>query len=261
VNSPATAPLPPGYTALELERGTAVVLDALANPLASALRAGSFYGYAAAQPAARVLRGRGAAYAVPLPDGVTRVVVRRSRHGGLFAPITGDRFFGRTRAPHELDVALRLAHAGVPTPQLLAYAIYPAGPFTSRADVVTREVPDSADLVATLASRAPGSTSRPILRAVAELLAALSRAGARHPDLNMRNVLIAHANAGEIRAMALDVDRVWFDTPGSRHVTERNVRRLARSARKVARRHDVRVEESDLQWLSMTAHDLAHPAV
>ena len=150
MNSPATAPLPPGYTALELERGTAVVLDALATPLASALRAGSFYGYAAAQPAARVLRGRGAAYAVPLPDGVTRVVVRRSRHGGLFAPITGDRFFGRTRAPHELDVALRLAHAGVPTPQLLAYAIYPAGPFTSRADVVTREVPDPADLVATL---------------------------------------------------------------------------------------------------------------
>jgi hypothetical protein len=261
VNAPAIAPLPPGYTALELERGTAVVLDALATPLASALRAGSFYGYAAAHPAARVLRGRGAAYAVPLPDGVTRVVVRRSRDGGLFAPITGDRFFGRTRAPHELDVALRLAHAGVPTPQLLAYAIYPAGPFTSRADAVTREVPASADLVATLASRAPGSTSRPILRAVAELLAALSRAGARHPDLNMRNVLIAHANADEIRAMALDVDRVWFDTPGSRHVTERNVRRLARSARKVARRHDVRVEESDLQWLSMTAHDLAHPAV
>ncbi|MGH7627586.1 MAG: lipopolysaccharide kinase InaA family protein, partial [Gemmatimonadaceae bacterium] len=83
----------------------------------------------------------------------------------------------------------------------------------------------------------------------------------RHPDLNMRNILITRAHADEIRATVLDVDRVWFDTPGSRHVTERNVRRLARSARKVARTHDMAVDESDLQWLSMTTHDLAHPTV
>ncbi|MGH7626946.1 MAG: lipopolysaccharide kinase InaA family protein, partial [Gemmatimonadaceae bacterium] len=184
MNERFTEPLPPGYTALALERGTAVVLGTLAEPLAAALHGGSFYEYAASHPAARTLRGRGVAYAVPLPDGVTRVVVRRSRHGGLFAPITGDRFLGRTRAPHELEVALRLMHAGVATPQLLAYAIHPAGLFTARADVITREVPDSADLVATLVSRASGSPPRSILRAVAELLAALTRTGARHPDLN-----------------------------------------------------------------------------
>jgi len=261
VNVRSTAPLPPGYAALSLGHATAVVLSALAEPLAAALQSGSFYEYAASHPDARTLRGRGVAYAVPLPNGVDRVVVRRSRHGGLFAPLTGDRFLARSRAPHELDVSLRLSHAGVATPQLLAYAIYPAGPFTSRADVLTREVPDSADLVATLVSRPPGSTPRSILHAVAELLAALTGAGARHPDLNMRNILIARAGAGEIRALVLDVDRVWIDTPGSRHVTERNVRRLARSARKVARTHDVALDESDLQWLSMTAHDLAHPTV
>src|SRR5919205_114439 len=95
--------------------------------------------------------GRGVAYAVALPDDATRVVVRRSRHGGVLAPITGERFLGPTRAPRELDVALRLARLGVPTPEVVAFATYPAGPLVRRADVLTREVEDAVDLASALA--------------------------------------------------------------------------------------------------------------
>ncbi len=68
------------------------------------------------------------------------IVVRHSRHGGTFAPLTGDLFLAPTRAPAELSNALRLADAGVPTAEVVAYAVYPAmGPLV-RADVATRRL-------------------------------------------------------------------------------------------------------------------------
>ena len=50
---------------------------------------------------------------------------RRNRHGGLFAPLTGDLFLSPTRAPYELAASLNLLSVGVPTPAILAYATYP----------------------------------------------------------------------------------------------------------------------------------------
>jgi tRNA A-37 threonylcarbamoyl transferase component Bud32 len=62
------------------------------------------------------------------------------------------------------------------------------------------------------------------------LLGALSRAGAVHPDLNMRNVLVAGATT-----YVLDVDRVYFLAPGDARVDQRNRARLMRSAHKLGR--------------------------
>lgn len=250
------AGIPPGYTRLA-GAADAVGLATLAGPLAAALGEGSFYAYAEHHPAARALQGRGTVYAVPLPDGETRVVVRRSRHGGLLAPLTGEHFLGRTRAPRELAVALRLARAGVPTPEVVAYATYPAPPIGRRADVVTREIPGALDLAATLAAFMAADDKRPVLRAVARLLAALTAAGARHPDLNVKNVLIARDANGDPEAFVLDVDRVWFDEPGAPRVLERNLRRLARSAAKMRRLRALPLDEPDLLWLGATADELA----
>ena len=58
----------------------------------------------------------------------------------------------------------------------------------------------------------------------------MSRAGAVHPDLNMRNVLVDGTNA-----YVLDVDRVYFLPPNDPRVAERNRARLLRSARKLGR--------------------------
>jgi 3-deoxy-D-manno-octulosonic acid kinase len=248
---------PAGYERLIGNRIEAVGLSTLATPLVEALREGSFYEYGAHHPRSRTLAGRGVAYAVPLPDETTRVVVRRSRHGGLLAPITGERFLGRTRAPRELATALRLARLGVPTPELVAYATYPAGALTRRADVVTRYVANSADLAAAIAAASSEAEKRSILMAVARLVAALTAAGARHPDLNIKNILIAPDENGDCQALVLDVDRIWFDAPGAPRVTTRNLQRLARSARKWRRLHALPLTEADLLWLAAAVDDRA----
>ncbi|HXY29657.1 MAG TPA: lipopolysaccharide kinase InaA family protein [Gemmatimonadaceae bacterium] len=241
--------LPPGYRRLADGRVRAVGLASLAAPLESALAAGPFYDYAASHPEARELRGRGVAYAVPLPDGETPVVVRRSRRGGLIAAITADRFVGATRAPRELDIATRLASLGVPTPEVVAYATYRAGPGLRRADVVTREVPRARDLAVALRAAGSAEKRRELLVATAILLDALGTAGARHPDLNLRNVLISRDESGRAVAFALDVDRIRFHRPGDPAVTTANIRRLVRSARKLARTEALPIGEPELEML------------
>ena len=248
----ARAAAPDGYTRFQLPGADVVALGDVADAVRHAVGDGSLYGYAAAHPARRELRGRGIAYAVPLPDGVTRVVIRHSRHGGLLAPLTGDRFVAPTRAPRELRTALRLAGAGVETPQVIAYAIYPTGLFR-RSDVATREVTGGTDLAALLAvPHAPGDM-RAILDATAALLRALEKAGARHPDLNLANVLIVERPDGTRQALVLDVDRVVFGRAGDRSIGEANVRRLVRSAHKRRAAGVMAASDEDLTTLARVA--------
>lgn len=251
-----TPPTPPGYERLVGDGIDAVGLSSIATPLTQALAEGSFYEYAAHHPEARILSGRGIAYAVPLPDPAIRVVVRRSRHGGLLAPLTGERFLGSTRAPRELRTALRLAGLGVATPELLAYATYPDVFGMRRADVVTREVQDSTDLAATFIAADGDGPDRAVLGAVAQLVASLTTAGARHPDLNIKNILVTRDETGASEALVIDVDRVWFDAPGSARVTERNLHRLTRSALKWRRLHALPIEDADLAWLAARVEEI-----
>ena len=251
--------LPDGYIALAARSAHGVGLMSLRVPLELALGSGSFYAYAKQMPDARALAGRGVAYAVMLPGDAARVVVRRSRHGGLFAALTGDRFTAPTRAPYELDTALRLTELGVRTPEVVAFATYPAG-VLRRADVVTREIPGSADLAAVLAEPMSEDRRRAVLAAVAQLIAELTLAGGRHPDLNIKNILVQRSATGEMVAYVLDVDRIWFDRPGSARVTERNIARLSRSARKWRRSTSLDLAETDIGWLAATAHHLAAPS-
>jgi hypothetical protein len=245
---------PPGYERVTVGAAELVALRPHVAAAREALRSGgTLYDYAAHHPEARVLSGRGVAYAVPLPDSATCVVVRRSRHGGLLAPLTGDRFVGRTRAPHELAASLRLRRADVPTPELVAYATYPAGRLLRRADVATREIPGGRDLAALLTGESAAEGKRQWLDATALLLHRLARAGVRHPDLNLKNVLIARDENGQCEALLLDVDRVWFDEPGAARAAAANFRRLARSARKWRARFGAAIDERDLERLAAAA--------
>jgi 3-deoxy-D-manno-octulosonic acid kinase len=243
---------PVGYTRFVLSGADVVALGACAEAVRRAVGGRSLYDYAATHPGRRELRGRGVAYAVPLPDDETRVVVRHSRHGGLLAPVTGDRFLAPTRAPHELRTALRLADAGVPTPEVIAYTTYPAGGVFQRSDVATREVVGGSDLAHVLATA--GADARvAALEATAQLLRALERAGARHPDLNVTNVLIVAADGEPARALVLDVDRVVFGNPGDTRIGDANVRRLVRSARKLRSNGRITVSEAELSHLATAA--------
>ncbi len=216
----------PTYVQVTTRRASAMVLAEFAPAVRDILDRGTLYGYAAQHLGRRMFTGRGPAYAVPL--GSARAVVRHGRHGGMFARLTGDVFLAPTRAPHELSVSLQLRSAGVRTPEVLAYATYPAGPLLRRVDVVTREVPSATDMATYLAEH----PSEPAWAAATELVQALGRAGAYHADLNVRNVLLARTTEGGLEAFALDVDRVVWRRVGDPAVARANIRRLYRSARK-----------------------------
>jgi len=228
--------IPSGYVPLEVGHARAVARSELADSVRDALLVGTLHTYAARHPERRALQGRGVAYAAPLPRGGGRVVVRHNHHGGIFARLTGDRFLVPTRAPHELDTSLLLASRGVPTPQIVAYALYPAGPLLRRADIASREIENARDAEAELAVARSAADVDEILEATARLVAALTRAGARHHDFNLKNVLLARAGSAELTAYVLDVDRVEFLRPRDPRVTELNLRRLTRSVRKWMRR-------------------------
>jgi RIO-like serine/threonine protein kinase len=166
----------------------------------------------------------------------------------LLARFTGDRFLPPTRAPLELDVTLRLSLAGVPTPEMLGYAVYPAGPLFRRSDVVTREIMHARDLATELKSSGDNARRRAVLESTIELIRSLVRAGAVHHDLNLTNVLIVHGSPRP-KAFVIDVDRVEFRSAGAPDVAAANLRRLLRSARKWERLHQLRFAPGELDRL------------
>ena len=246
------APLPRGYERFEVRGAAVVARSDAASGVREAMASGTLYAWASRHPAARALTGRLPTFAVPLPAGGPTVVVRHAQHGGLLAPLTGDRFLAPTRAPHELAVSMRLCDAGVPTPEIVAYALYPAGPLLARSDVASVFVADAADLAAVLTG-ADEEGRREALDATAALLRALAAAGAYHPDLNIKNVLVAPAPEGGRRAYVLDVDRVTFGEPARARTGAANFGRLVRSARKWRDLYGARVSEAELERVAREA--------
>ena len=236
---------PAGFVKFTAGRAEVVCAPHVADAFRLALAAGTLYEYAEKHPRARSIAGRGVVYAVPLPGDVEDAVIRHNRHGGLLAPITGDVFRTPTFAPRELEISERLHDDGVPTPRMLGYVRYDVVPGFQRADVATREVKNSFDLSAALMSDDAAHRSRAIA-AAADLVVTLGVIGARHADLNVKNILLRE-EAGTLRAMVLDVDRVVFGEPEI--VYDLNLERLLRSARKWQTVHGARVTKGELDEL------------
>jgi hypothetical protein len=239
---------PPGYVLIAAGRCLTVVREEHQQDARALLAEGTLYDAAARDLAARPLAGRGLAYAIALPVSGTRVVVRHNRHGGLLAPLTRDWFFPPTRAPHELAVSLRLAHARVRTPAVLMYSIETVRAVLRRADLVTREVPASRDLSTYMMPDVPAAEREEAWRATRALVRSLNAAGARHHDLNVKNILLAPGPAG-LEAWVLDVDRVVFGQGNAASVRLRNAARLLRSARKWRDEQGAVLDERELMAL------------
>ena len=261
-----TAPL----SRLDVRGATLVCRAELVDTLRTWIEAhGSLYGHAAAHPERRELRGRAVSWTVPLPGGDG--VVRHSWHGGLLAPLTRDLFLPPTRAPHEQQLSARLRAAGVRTPEVLAYALYPATLGLRRADVVTRLVPGGQDLAALLSSLPVSREPRSAwVRATGGLLHALARAGVRHPDLNLKNVLLTPAadapapRPGEPRdpdgaldawVLDLDVARMHPSPSAGRvhAIGNANLERLERSFERWRTKRGLSVSEVELACLRVYA--------
>jgi hypothetical protein len=245
---------PKGYVCLKVDGRYAVAREWAAPALRELLADTSLYEWAAAQTDKDLMYGRGASYGVVLPAGsgssaATAVVVRRNRHGGLLRHITGEYFSLPTRAPLELANALRLSASGVNTPELIAYALYPAIMHLVRCDVITRRLPDGADFPDAW-RRSDSSDREFLLHGLAALLRALAAAGACHADLNLKNIYIAGSGSA-VTPYVLDVDRVTF--PSSGDIAARNFCRLARSARKWHTKRGLDFDEKTLERLAALA--------
>jgi 3-deoxy-D-manno-octulosonic acid kinase len=194
---------------------------------------GSLYEFAANAPGARAIAGRGTLYSVATRSG-ERWLVRRVRHGGLLAPLTGARFwrFGVPRPFNELCLAQELTRMGIPTPEVAAAAVYRSGPYY-RGEIARVELPSADDLAACLFGPAKRELAEPeeLMRATGRLVAALHTAGLYHPDLNLRNVLIEH-QAGAPRAHIIDLEKCALRTQLSARLRQRMLDRLRRSARR-----------------------------
>ena len=222
------ASLPPDFETWTFEGGVAAARRDVAAAVRAALAAaGSLHAWAAAQPGRATYIGRGEAYGVPL--GSVPAVVRHARHGGLLAPLLGDRFWGRPRFEREAELSRRLAAGGVRTPAVVAGVKYRAG-VGHRADVATEQVA-GADLVELFyGDRAPAGAARAAaLDALGRLVRRLHDLGWVHPDLQLRNLVVGGAAGARPVAWLLDVDtcrRMRGDADAER---ARNLARLYRS--------------------------------
>jgi len=218
---------------------------------------GSLYDWASSQPQPRALRGRAPVYVAQLPDGGPPVVVRHAWHGGLLAPITQDVFRRPTRAPIEMARSAELHRLGIPTTEVLGYALYDAAFGLARVDVVTRYVDDTADLGMVLAGLVPTIECEAALTATLELLELLAMHGVVHPDLNVKNILLHTPAGAPPRAMVIDVDVIHIGGTTADRTMQRNVARLTRSLHKWNRQFgcdlaDVRIAEFAAAALART---------
>ena len=119
------------------------------------VRSAEFRNPKSAIPNLRTVRGRGEYPRIPLEGGGT-AIIRRVRHGGLWGKATGDLLWGVGRPVRELINANKALERGVPTAEILGIRLEAAGPPLTgpfyRAEVFSRELPETIDLLEFLAS-------------------------------------------------------------------------------------------------------------
>ena len=176
--------------------------------------------------------GREAHPVVVLPTG-EKAVVRRYHRGGLMQRVNKARYFGGNRAFDELRAAERARAGGVRTPVVVAAIERPARVAGYRAWLATVLLSGGLNLAAWLAAETDEARRSGVLREAGRQTALMHAAGVAHADLNLRNLLVMPADGGD-EVYLLDFDKATVSaTPVSRTRRERDLRRLARSARKL----------------------------
>ena len=244
---------PAGYERREIGSATLIALPNVVEPLTAAMRTElELIEFAAKAAGARPMQGRQTAYGITL-DGGARVVVRRNHHGGAFRKFTGSMFLYPTRAPKELEISLALQALKIPTPRVMAIAIYRGEFIEAWSDVVTEEIAPSQDLGAfLLATPLDSEDRRQGWTAVEALLGQLAAAGIRHHDLNVKNILLRRTDSQAFGAYMLDVDRVKLNLE-RRDADAGNRARLVRSLEKWRDTRGLKLSAAETERLRRTA--------
>lgn len=213
-----------------------------------------------------VLGGREPVFVIPAKTPLDRRsgaeeqwVVRKFARGGRILPkVLGDRYLGvgSPRPFYEARVSEAIRERGVPTPRVLAAAVYSDGIFY-RGDLVTEFVPAASDLVEALFDNrrkgAGGAGERlDALFAAGSLVRALAGVGLRHRDLHAGNILLQWEGAAP-RALILDLDLSRLLPQGARASAPAMLQRLKRSLRKWEGRTGLRLSEREWATLEKSA--------
>lgn len=228
--------VPEGYGVARIGRARVVALEDVLETVANLVReAGSIQGWAGRSPDAKAMAGRGVSWAFSV--GGHDWVVRHYRRGGAIARILRDRYLklGATRPARELRASIAARAKGIRTPGVVAYAVYPAGAHY-RADIVTRWIRGAEDLAAvTWGADARTAEQRAAAwSATGRLLATAFTGGLRHPDLNLRNILIS-GDRGAPEAWLIDLDRCRVREQLRHGERRQMLERFHRSRRKLER--------------------------
>ncbi|MCJ7630077.1 MAG: hypothetical protein MUO50_17015 [Longimicrobiales bacterium] len=251
----------PGFEVVEYPGARVLARREVVPWVRSVLASGQgLHAASAGDRAALRVEGRDPVFIIPakLSKGAgsgDRWAVRHYTRGGRFLPaLLGDRYArsGRVRPYHEVAASEAARERGIPTPKVMAAAMYPAG-FFYRADLVTAFVPNASDLVDALFDTqrkgAGGAAERlDSLRAAGELLRHMAEAGLRHRDIHARNILLEW-QGGTPRPHLLDLDRCDVRpegvllSPTSMHL------RLRRSLRKWEHRTGIHISGKEWETL------------
>ena len=216
-------PMQDGRTRLLVRRGWEDAAEHLSDP--DALRAGE-----------TVEGGREAHPVAALPTGA-RVVVRRYRRGGMVRHFNHFLYFGGNRAFDELRATERARAGGVRTATVVAAIERPARVAGYRAWLASVFIAGGRDLAAWLVDGWTDPDQRAaVIREAGRQVSLMHEAGVAHPDVNLRNLFVAPGEDGP-EVYVLDFDRAAVTSdPVAAPRRERDLRRLARSARKLGAR-------------------------
>ena len=175
-------------------------------------------------------RGR-AATALWLARDGSRALLRPVRHGGLLAPLWGERLLGLGRPLRELRVAAELHARGAPVPRPLLVVAVRRGAFWHAA-LATAYEEGARDGVALLAAEPARARLVRALDAAARAVRRFHDAGGHHADLHLGNLLFREGESA-CEALVIDLDGAHAGAPPG---AARRMRELMRLYRSLAKR-------------------------
>jgi len=174
--------------------------------------------------------GRTHTTVLDLADAHQRIHLRRFRHGGWLAPLSGGRLAGLERPLAELEVAALLSARGLPVARPALVIARRHGLFWEAAVGSMHEEACLDGLAFLMASPDP----RRLIRAARAAGAAIRRlhdAGAEHADLHIKNLLIREQDE-RADVIVIDLDRARIHPAVSPRRRFEELMRLQRSLRK-----------------------------
>ena len=179
-----------------------------------------------------------------LPSGAPgRVFVRRAMRGGVLGALLGGLYLDPNRPTQEIRAAIAALRSGVHVPEPLAVRRTRINGGFYRFTLVSREIPEAADLL-TLAPKLSQPERRRLLDRVADEMRRLHEAGIYHADLTLKNILASGPSV-----YIVDLDKAYLKGRRLPAFDVMNLSRLNRSFEKLLGRKGCVTRSEKLRFL------------